>query len=92
MKNEHAWDSEYTDSKLITSDVKPQKDFFRFLEWMQRNKNMDLDSGITVLDLGCGVGRNGYYMAEKHNAQVYAWDYSAAAIEKGQGVISTSKS
>lgn len=84
MKNEHAWDSEYKDPQLITKDVKPQKDFFRFLEWMEKNENMDFNSDITVLDLGCGVGRNGYYMAEKHNATVYAWDYSAAAIEKGK--------
>ena len=86
-KNEQAWDNEYTESKLITSDVKPQKDFFRFLEWIKKNKNLDLDSEITVLDLGCGVGRNGYYMAEKYNAIVYGWDFSSAAIEKGKGLF-----
>ena len=42
-----------------------------------------MNSGIKVLDLGCGVGRNGYYLAEKYNAEVYGWDFSAAAIEKG---------
>ena len=84
MKNEQAWNNEYQDSQLVTSDVKPQKDFFRFLEWMEKNKNMELDSGITVLDLGCGVGRNGFYMAEKHNAIVYGWDFSEHAIEKGK--------
>ena len=37
MKNEQAWNNEYQDSQLVTSDVKPQKDFFRFLEWMEKN-------------------------------------------------------
>ncbi len=83
MKNERAWNSEYRDSKLITQSVQPQKDFFRFLEWVKKNKNMELDSGITVLDLGCGVGRNGYYIAEKYNAVVHGWDFSEAAIKKG---------
>lgn len=87
MKNEKAWDSEYREPKLITQSVQPQKDFFRFLEWIKKNKNMDLKSGITVLDLGCGVGRNGYYMAEKYNAVVYGWDFSDHAIEKGKGLF-----
>lgn len=84
MKNEKAWNDEYKDSKLITKSVQPQKDFFRFLEWIKRNKNMNLHSGITVLDLGCGVGRNGFYMAKNYNATVYGWDFSEHAIEKGK--------
>ncbi len=88
MKNENAWNLEYKESKLITGDVKPQKDFFRFLEWMKKNKNMDLYSGITVLDLGCGVGRNGYYMAENYNATVFGWDFSEHAIQKGKKLFS----
>lgn len=84
MKNETAWNSEYKDSRLITSDVKPQKDFFRFLEWMEKNKNMEFNSAITVLDLGCGVGRNSYYMSEKYNTLSYAWDYSEHAVSKGK--------
>ncbi|MCD5390212.1 MAG: class I SAM-dependent methyltransferase [Candidatus Pacebacteria bacterium] len=87
MKNEKAWNNEYKDSKLITKAVQPQKDFFRFLEWMKKNKNMNLDDNITVLDLGCGVGRNGFYMAENYNATVFGWDFSEHAIEKGKGLF-----
>lgn len=84
MKNEKAWNHEYQNSKLITKSVQPQKDFFRFLEWMKKNKNMDLYAHINVLDLGCGVGRNGYYMAENYDANVFAWDFSEDAIKKGK--------
>ncbi|MGB0925501.1 MAG: methyltransferase domain-containing protein, partial [Minisyncoccia bacterium] len=72
---------------LITKSVVPQKDFFRFLEWMKKNKNMDLSAGITVLDLGCGVGRNGFYMAENYDAHVHGWDFSEHAITKGRGLF-----
>lgn len=88
MNNKKAWDQEYTQPQLITKDIKPQKDFFRFLGWMKKNKNMDLNSGIKVLDLGCGVGRNAYYMAEHYGAQVYAWDFSEKAIQKGKKLFS----
>ena len=91
MKNEQAWDNEYLYSQLITKDVKPQKDFFRFLEWIKKNKHLKLDDNLVVLDLGCGVGRNGFYMAEKYNAQVYAWDFSEHAIKKGKGLFSHPK-
>ena len=84
MKNEHAWNSEYKNSKLMTKSVVPQKDFLRFLQWIKKNKHMDLKSDITVLDLGCGVGRNAYYMAVTYGAKVYAWDFSDHAIQKGK--------
>jgi cyclopropane fatty-acyl-phospholipid synthase-like methyltransferase len=87
MKNEKAWNDEYKESKLITKAVVPQKDFLRFLDWMKKNKNMDLYSGITVLDLGCGVGRNSYYMADTYGATAYAWDFSEHAIKKGKGLF-----
>lgn len=87
MKNEQAWDSEYRDSKLITKDVKPQKDFFRFLEWVKKNKHLHFNEDSVILDLGCGVGRNGFYMAEKYNAQVYGWDFSEHAIKKGKSLF-----
>lgn len=84
MKNETAWNDEYKNPQLVTKDVKPQKDFFRFLEWIKKNNNMDFNSSITVLDLGCGVGRNSYYMSEHYGATSYAWDFSEAAVEKGK--------
>ncbi|MCA9353141.1 class I SAM-dependent methyltransferase [Patescibacteria group bacterium] len=82
MSNRQAWDDEYKKPKLITQSHKPQKDFLRFIKWVKRNKHLDLYSGITVLDLGCGVGRNSFYMADTYGARVYGWDFSHDAIEK----------
>ncbi len=91
MDNEKFWDSEYVDSRLITQSVKPQKDFFRFLAWMKKNNNMDLYGNISVLDLGCGVGRNAYYMAGQYSAEVFAWDFSEQAITKGKKLFQHKK-
>lgn len=84
MNNQLSWNKEYKDSQLITQSHKPQKDFLRFIKWIKNNKHIDLYAGIKVLDLGCGVGRNSFYMAENYNASVQAYDFSSDAIEKAQ--------
>ncbi len=83
MNNEQAWNEEYQDSQLITKSVQPQKDFLRFLAWVKKNKHFDVYDNLRVLDLGCGVGRNGYYLATVYGAEVHGWDFSEHAIEKG---------
>lgn len=86
MNNQRAWNNEYQDSQLVTQSHKPQKDFLRFIKWIKNNKHLDLYSNITVLDLGCGVGRNSYYMADTYDARVYGWDFSDDAIAKAQDI------
>ncbi|MAQ77146.1 hypothetical protein CL684_01330 [Candidatus Campbellbacteria bacterium] len=84
MGNQQSWNQEYKRSQLVTQSHKPQKDFLRFIKWIKNNKHIDLYSGVTVLDLGCGVGRNSYYMADHYDASVYGWDFSEDAVEKAQ--------
>lgn len=84
MNNQKSWDEEYKKPKLVTQSHKPQKDFLRFIKWIKNNKHIDLYSGIRVLDLGCGVGRNSFYMADNYGAQVEGYDFSQDAIEKAR--------
>ncbi len=84
MDNKKSWDAEYKKSQLVTQSHKPQKDFLRFIKWIKNNKHIDLHKGITVLDLGCGVGRNSFYMADHYGARVYGWDFSEDAIGKAK--------
>lgn len=84
MSNEAAWNNEYQDAQLISRSVRPQKDFLRFLAWMKRNHHLDLYADIQVLDLGCGVGRNTYYMADQYHAQSYGIDFAKEAIDIGK--------
>lgn len=80
------WNQEYKDSQLITQSHKPQKDFLRFIQWIKRNKHLDMYSGITVLDLGCGIGRNSFYLADTYDARVYGFDFSDDALNKAQAI------
>lgn len=86
MSNQESWESEYKSPKLMTGTHKPQKDFLRFLGWIKNNKHVDLHSGIRVLDLGCGEGRNSFHMAEYYDAEVFGYDFSAHAIEKAKKI------
>lgn len=86
MNNQKSWDQEYQKPQLVTLGHKPQKDFLRFIKWIKNNKHIDLHSGITVLDLGCGVGRNSFYMADNYDSQVVAYDFSGDAIDKAQAI------
>ena len=84
MNNENSWNKEYQRPQLVTQSHKPQKDFLRFIKWIKNNKHIDLYSGITVLDLGCGVGRNSFYMADHYEATVHGYDFSEDAIAKAK--------
>lgn len=86
MNNQESWDQEYKKPQLVTQSHKPQKDFLRFIKWIKNNKHIDLYSDITVLDLGCGVGRNSFYMADNYDAKVFGYDFSPDAIEKAKKI------
>ncbi len=78
--NQKAWEREYAKPILVTKSRKPQRDFLKFLQWVKKNKHLDLYGGLKGLDLGCGVGRNAYYLARVYGVEVYAWDFSENAI------------
>ena len=80
MGNKAAWDEEYKKPKLITKSEKPPRDFLKFLQWIKKNKHLELRSGLRVLDLGCGIGRNAYYLARVYGMEVFAWDFSPEAV------------
>jgi SAM-dependent methyltransferase len=84
MRNEYAWNQEYKDSQLVTKSDKPQQDFLRFLKWLKKETDLDMYNNVTVLDLGCGTGRNAYYVTDTYDATAIGWDFSEHAIELGQ--------
>ena len=74
-----SWEREYTNPTFISKDGKPQEDFLKFLRWVKKNKAGELE-GASILDAGCGTGRNGFYLAEKYHAKVSAFDFASSAI------------
>jgi len=75
----HSWEKEYINPTFISKDGKPQEDFLKFLKWVKKNKMRELEDS-EILDAGCGTGRNAYYLAEKYDAKVEAFDFAKSAI------------
>ncbi len=73
------WEREYRNPLLVTKGEDPQKDTLRFLKWLRREREIPLDH-LSVLDLGCGTGRNSNYLAELDNI-VTGYEISKTAIE-----------
>jgi SAM-dependent methyltransferase len=78
MAQEREWEREYKNSKFLTKENKPQADVVRFVKWLKENE-IDIE-GKTVLDLGCGTGRNSYYFAEL-GANVTGIEISKTAVD-----------
>jgi SAM-dependent methyltransferase len=87
------WEREYRNPQLVTKGEEPQKDTLRFLKWLKkpasskgygaaREAGIVLE-GLTVLDLGCGTGRNSNYIAGLGNT-VIGFEISKTAIELGR--------
>ncbi|MBU0719299.1 MAG: class I SAM-dependent methyltransferase [Planctomycetes bacterium] len=82
MSQESAWEKEYRHPQLVTKDDKPQKDVLRFLKFLRKNEGITL-TGLTILDLGSGTGRNANYLATLGN-YVTGIDISKTAIGLAQ--------
>ncbi|MDO8524277.1 MAG: class I SAM-dependent methyltransferase [bacterium] len=79
MAQIQVWENEYRNSKLVTKKPEPQKDVLRFLRYLKKEEKVELN-GLSVLDLGCGTGRNSNYLASLGNT-VVGVDISKTAID-----------
>ncbi|MDD5738437.1 MAG: class I SAM-dependent methyltransferase [Candidatus Pacebacteria bacterium] len=79
MGQYQAWENEYRSSQLITKNPEPQKDVLRFFKYLKKEEKKEL-SGLNILDLGCGTGRNSNYLAGLGN-KVVGVDISKTAID-----------
>ncbi len=73
------WDEEYQNKGVPTSyRTTPSESLILFLEFL-KGRNAPL--GKTILDMGCGKGRNAIYLAKEFGREVYGIDISSVAIE-----------
>lgn len=78
MPQQSVWEKEYRNPRLVTKESEPQNDVLRFLKFLRKEAGIKLE-GLTVLDAGCGTGRNSNYIAELGNT-VSAFDISPTAL------------
>jgi len=65
----NTWEREYKNPKLVTKNDGPQADTLRFLKYLKKDRKYKVEDR-TVLDIGCGTGRNSNYLAEKGNSVI----------------------
>ncbi len=77
MTQQYAWESEYQRQSILTGGAEPQAFFVRYMKELKRAGIRP--TGLRVLDLGCGTGRNSNYLAQR-GAIVTGIDFAANAI------------
>ena len=86
MNNHAAWEKEYRNPKLVTLFTEPQSSVKEFLRWLRKKESVDLTT-CTVLDLGCGTGRNALHLAEEGVKAAYGIDISKTAIQHAHEAV-----
>lgn len=79
------WDQEYTNPQHLKLSIVESGDLVKFTRWLEREKNeLVLKSGASVIDAGCGNGRNLIYLANEFHMKGVGVDISAAAIAQAR--------
>lgn len=79
------WDQEYTDPKHLKLSEKESEDLAKFTRWLIRRERQDLlSSESSVIDVGCGNGRNLIFLAQKFGMRGVGIDISSAAIAQAK--------
>jgi ubiquinone/menaquinone biosynthesis C-methylase UbiE len=79
------WNQEYKDPAFFALSDEPSSDLQKFTRWLQKEYGKDvLRPDVTVLDAGCGNGRNLLWMNEAFRIRGYGYDISEEAIAQAQ--------
>jgi SAM-dependent methyltransferase len=75
------WDSEYKNPTHLKLSTNPSEDLEKFTRWVIRRKREDiLQPEASVLDVGCGNGRNLIYLNNYFGNKGIGYDISKAAV------------
>ncbi len=79
------WDKEYTNPEHLKLSTNESEDLAKFTRWLDRRKRDDLlTPPASVLDAGCGNGRNLIYLANLFGVSGIGIDISSAAIAQAK--------
>lgn len=78
------WDSEYqSGGEHLALSEEPSEDLQKFTRWLARRQSLlQITAGDSVVDFGCGNGRNLIYLAEQFSITGIGYDTSAAAVKQ----------
>jgi SAM-dependent methyltransferase len=77
------WDSEYTKPEHLALSTEASEDLEKFLRWMERQTGRALLNPLaSVVDFGCGNGRNLVHIAREYDVRGIGYDSSSAAIKE----------
>jgi SAM-dependent methyltransferase len=79
------WDQEYTKAEHLALSTEASEDLEKFTRWLERQtKRTLLNPTASVVDFGCGNGRNMLLFAQKYGMYGIGYDSSNAAINEAQ--------
>lgn len=75
------WDAEYKNPTHLKLSINPSEDLEKFTRWVTRRKREDIfGPKASVLDVGCGNGRNLIFLNNEFGNPGVGYDISKAAI------------
>src|SRR3989344_5210919 len=84
-KGRKFWDNEYKTESHFALSESPSEDLEKFTRWLMRQYGKEqLNKTASVLDLGCGNGRNLIYLAENFGMKGIGYDNSGEAINQAK--------
>ncbi len=78
MPQKDTWEREYSDPQLLSLGEEPRSDLKQYMKFLRRKESVE-QTGLNILELGSGTGRNCLYLAEMGN-HVVGMDISATAL------------
>lgn len=79
------WNNEYKKPAFFALSDNVSEDLVKFTRWIKREYGNDvLRSDVTVLDAGCGNGRNLLWLNENFRVNGLGYDISEEAIKQAQ--------
>lgn len=79
------WNTEYKQSEHLALSLNPSEDLEKFTRWLIRREGKSLlNVTSSVLDLGCGNGRNLIWLAETFGVHGVGFDISGEAIKQAK--------
>lgn len=79
------WDREYSQAEHLALSEEPGEDLVKFCRWLERETKRSLLNPLgSVIDAGCGNGRNLIYLAKTYDMRGLGFDSSSAAIKEAR--------